>query len=65
MVASMLLGVMKINFDIASYMPDGVNSQLTIGTVGELAVKAIAVSAFFMAAFLMANYFVVKNRDVK
>lgn len=61
----MVLNIMKINFDIINYMPDGINSQLALDTVGELSVKAIAVSIVFMAAFLTANYFVVRKRDVK
>ena len=60
-----LLGVMKINFPISGYMPDGINGQLALDMVGELAVKAIVVSIAFMVAFTAANYIVLQKRDVK
>lgn len=60
-----LLGVMKIDFSISSYMPDGVNSQLALDRVGELAGRAIVVSIVFMALFTAANYLVLRKRDVK
>ena len=56
---------MKIDFPISSYMPDGINSQLALQTVGELSIKASVVSVAFMAVFLASNYFVVRHRDVK
>ena len=65
MIASMLLGVMKVNFNIGDYMPDGINSQLAADTAGELCVKAIVVSLAFVAVFVAANYFVIKRRDIK
>ena len=65
LVASLLLSVVHINFNIASYMPDGINGQLSMDTVGELSVKAIAVSLIFMTVFLAANYVLVQKRDVK
>jgi hypothetical protein len=46
-------------------MPDGVNSQLTLDTVGELYIKAILVSLVFIAVFVAANYLVLRKRDVK
>ena len=61
----MLLSLMKINFPISQYMPDGVNSQLTLDTVGELYIKAILVSLVFIAVFVAANYLVLRKRDVK
>ena len=63
--AEMLLSLMKINFPISQYMPDGVNSQLTLDTVGELYIKAILVSLVFIAVFVAANYLVLRKRDVK
>lgn len=63
--ASMLLSVAKINIDIASYMPDGINGQLSIYSIEDLAAKAIIVSAAFIIAFVSANYYVVRNRDVR
>lgn len=59
------LTVLKISFPIGGYMPDGINSQLALDTVGALSVKAIVVSVAFMAVFLASNYFVVRSRDVK
>ena len=64
-VAELILGLLKVNFPIGSYMPDGVNSQLAIDTVGEVYIKALVVSVVFIVAFLAANYFVVRKRDVK
>jgi hypothetical protein len=46
-------------------MPDGINSQLSLYTAGELAPKAIIVSVAFIIAFVGANYYVVRNRDVR
>ena len=60
-----VLGILKINFPISDYMPDGINSQLTIDTVGSLTIKAIAVSIVFIAVFLGANYYVQRKRDVR
>lgn len=62
---SMILSVVKINFDIANYMPDGINGQLNLYTIEELAPKAIIVSVAFVVAFVAANYYVVRNRDVR
>lgn len=62
---SAVLGALKINFPISDYMPDGINSQLAIDTVGSLTVKAIVVSIAFIAVFLSANYFVQRKRDVR
>jgi ABC-type transport system involved in multi-copper enzyme maturation permease subunit len=63
--ASMLLNAVKINIDIINYMPDGINSQLSLYTAGELTQKAIIVSVAFIIAFVAANYYVVRNRDVR
>lgn len=64
-VAEIILGLLKINFPIGNYMPDGVNGQIAIDTVGEIYIKALGVSVAFIAVFLAANYFVVRKRDVK
>jgi hypothetical protein len=63
--ASMLLNAVKININIINYMPDGINSQLSLYTAGELTPKAIIVSVAFIIAFVGANYYVVRNRDVR
>ena len=65
MIVSMLLSAIKINFDIAKYMPDGINSQLAVDTVDTLWVKSIVIALIFTTAFLVANYLIVKKRDVK
>jgi hypothetical protein len=63
--AGLLLSTVKINFDIENYMPDGINGQLALYSVGELSSKAIMVSIVFIVALTMASYYVVRNRDVK
>jgi ABC-type transport system involved in multi-copper enzyme maturation permease subunit len=65
LLADILLGVMKINFSIGNYMPDGINSQLALNTVGELSARAVIVSVAFTVVFLASNYIVVRSRDVK
>jgi ABC-type transport system involved in multi-copper enzyme maturation permease subunit len=63
--ASMVLRIAKINFDIGQYMPDGLNGQISIASIGSIYIKAIIVSVAFTAVFLIANYIVVSKRDVK
>lgn len=65
MAISVVLGALKIDFPISDYMPDGINSQLSVDTVGELIIKAIVVSLVFITVFLGANYFLQRKRDVK
>ena len=60
-----VLGTLKINFPISSYMPDGIDSQLSIDTAGSLTVNAIVVSIVFIVVFLGANYFLQRKRDVR
>lgn len=60
-----VFSILKINLPISSYMPDGINSQLALNTVGELSAKAVIVSVAFTAVFLASNYIVVRSRDVK
>jgi ABC-type transport system involved in multi-copper enzyme maturation permease subunit len=60
-----LLTMVKIKFNVANYMPDGINGQLSTNNVKELAAKAIAVSLAFIVAFVAANYVLVRKRDVK
>ena len=64
-IIGLLLSVAKINFDIANFMPDGINNQLALDTVRELAAKGIVVSVLFMVAFVAANYVLIQKRDVK
>ena len=63
--AEMIFSMMKINFPIGSYMPDGVNSRLALDTVDELYIKAIVVSLAFIVVFLVTNCIVLRKRDVK
>jgi hypothetical protein len=65
MATTMVLGVAKINFNVSQYMPDGINAQLSVASVGDLYIKAIVISIAFIAVFLTANYIVVSKRDVK
>jgi ABC-type transport system involved in multi-copper enzyme maturation permease subunit len=60
-----LLGAAKINISIADYMPDGINGQIALDTVGNLATKAILVSVAFMVVFIAANFVLLRKRDVK
>ena len=62
---TMVLGVAKINFNVSQYMPDGINAQLSVASVGDLYIKAIVISIAFIAVFLTANYIIVSKRDVK
>ena len=63
--ASMLLNAVKINIDIVNYMPDGINSLISIHNFAEYAQKGSIVSAVFVVAFVAATYYVVRNRDVR
>ena len=65
MIISMILDVMKVNFPIGEYMPDGINSQLSAGNVGELALKGVLVSIGFIIVFVGANYMLTRKRDVR
>ena len=65
LAVDVILSTLKINVSITSYMPDGINSQIALDTVGDLYIKAIVVSLAFMAAFLAANYYVLQKRDVR
>ena len=60
-----VLSALKINIPISSCMPDGVVSQLSVGTARSLTVNAIVVSVVFIAIFLIANFFVQRKRDVR
>ena len=64
-VLGLILSSVKINFDITSFMPDGVNGQLSLDSVGELSIRAIIVSFAFMVVFVAANYAILQKRDVK
>jgi hypothetical protein len=63
--ATMLLSAIKIKINIIDYMPDGINSLLSIHNFAEIAQKATIVSAVFVVAFTAATYYVVRNRDVR
>lgn len=65
MILGMILSVMKVNFPIGEYMPDGINSQLSAGNVGELALKGVLVSLGFIIVFVGANYMLTRKRDVR
>ena len=65
LAVDVVLGTLNINISIGSIMPDGINSQLSIDSVGDLAIKAILASVIFIAVFLAANYALVRRRDVR
>lgn len=65
MILTMLLSAIKIKFEIANYMPDGINSALAVDTISTLWSKAIIVSLVFIVVFVATNYFIVQKRDVK
>ena len=63
--ASGLLSVLKIDLNVAHIMPDGINSLISVSSLGEIAVKAIVVSVVVIAGFLTGAVLLFKNRDVK
>ena len=65
MAIGVVLGMLKIDIPLSSLMPDGLDSQLAMDTVGNLAVQAIAVSVVFVAVFIAANYVILRKRDVR
>lgn len=65
MIAGMVLGMLNLNIPLSDFMPDGVDSQLSIGNVGEIAIKAIIVAVVFIAVFVSANYAILSKRDVR
>jgi hypothetical protein len=65
LIAGMVLSTMKINITISDYMPDGINSLLSMSTLDDLAVKGLVVAVVFITVFLGANYLVVRKRDVR
>ena len=65
MAITMILSAVKVEFNIANYMPDGINSQIAVDSISGLYGKAILVSLAFIVVFLGANYYVVSKRDVK
>ena len=62
---TMILNAAKIKFEIANYMPDGINSQIAVDSIRDIYLKAILVSFAFIVVFVGANYYVVSKRDVK
>jgi hypothetical protein len=60
-----LLSALKINFHIIDYMPDGIDSSLSVGSIDTMLVKAILAAVAYIVVFLAANYIVVRKRDVK
>ncbi len=62
---SALLGMLKINIEIAKFMPDGINGLINVSSIGTIAVKAIIVSVVFIVGFLTATVMLFNKRDVK
>ena len=62
---NMIMSMLKISVDLAKFMPDGINGILSVGSLGEVTVKAIIVSVIFIAGFLTAAILIFKKRDVR
>ena len=62
---SSVLGMLKIKFDVANLMPDGVNGMLNCGNLVEILPKALIVSAVFIGGFVTGTYLLMEKRDVR
>ena len=62
---SSVLGMLKIKFDVANLMPDGVNGMLNCGNLVEILPKALTVSLVFIVAFVTGTYLLMEKRDVR
>ena len=65
LAANGLLGMLKININLADFMPDGINGLMSVSNLGTIAVKAVVVSIVFIAGFLTSAIILFKKRDVK
>lgn len=65
LIVSMMLSMLKVDFNVANYMPDGIIGQLTIDSMESLCAKAIAISLGFIVVFVAANCYLLEKRDVK
>ena len=65
MAANGVLSIMKINIDIAHFMPDGINNLLSINSITDVLLKAILVSVIFIAVFIPGAFFITEKRDVR
>lgn len=65
MIANSVLSMLKIKIDIATLMPDGINSILGINNITEVLLKAILVSVIFIAVFISGASFLTEKRDVR
>ena len=65
MAITALLGTIKINIDVAKFMPDGINGLITVSGLSTIAVRAIIISIVFIAGFLIGAVLLFKKRDVK
>lgn len=63
--ASALLSMLKISFNVAKIMPDGINGLISVSNLGTIAVGAIVVAIVFIAGFLIGAVMLFKKRDVK
>ena len=62
---SSVLGMLKIKFDVANLMPDGVNGMLNCGNLVEILPKALTVSLVFIGGFVTGTYLLMEKRDVR
>lgn len=62
---SSVLGMLKIKFDVANLMPDGVNGMLNCNNLVEILPKALIVSLVFIVGFVTGTYLLTEKRDVR
>jgi hypothetical protein len=60
-----VLGMLKIKFDVANLMPDGVNGMLNCSNLVEILPKALIVSLVFIVGFVTGTYLLTEKRDVR
>lgn len=63
--ARLLLSAIKIDIDVAKFMPDGINGLINVGDLNSIVVRAIIVSVIFIVGFLTSSVLLFQKRDVK
>lgn len=54
-----------LNFEVAKYMPDGINGMISIAQIGSVWLQGLIVSILFIVGFTSATIYIVSKRDVK
>ena len=62
---SAVLGMLKIKFDVANLMPDGVNGMLRCDNLASILPQALTVSLVFIVGFVTGTYLLTEKRDVR